>query len=413
MSALTVTARGQVTFWRRASLLLVAGIPSPAIPMSAKLSSLFFSTVRRAARLQSQALKRAVRVATKAAGKPPAKKPAARKAAPGKAGRPVKGSAAALSAPSHSAGALAPGGGSWQMLVHETTPTRTELLGRLSYGLYRPASTSLAGMPLVIMLHGCQQTAVDIAVGSRMNRLAARQGFVVAYPQQMPRVESTRCWRWFEPVAGKGLAEADAVADLARSLVRRYRLDAGRVYVAGLSAGAGMAALAALRHPGLFAAVAMHSGAVIAAARDTMSGVRTMRHGSEVDPVSLLASVSAFDASVSAFDGSPSGVPAIIVHGSRDRVVSARNAVQLAQQFCAVNGVAAARDTVLAKGTHREYERRDFRGDGRSVVRLCLVKELGHAWSGGDERVKFHSAKGPAASLLIWRFFEMHRRAPA
>jgi poly(3-hydroxybutyrate) depolymerase len=47
------------------------------------------------------------------------------------------------------------------------------------------------------------------------------------------------------------------------------------------------------------------------------------------------------------------------------------------------------------------------------VVRLCRVTELDHAWSGGDDAVPFHSARGPDASTMIWNFFEGHRRAAA
>lgn len=367
--------------------------------MAKKLSSLFLSTIRRATRLQAQVIEQAARAATK-----PAKRPKRKGGTKAKVDARAKQHSSATVRPKAGEHALAPGAGSWQNFVHETRATRTELLGRLAYALYRPAPGSLSGRPLVLMLHGCQQTPADFAQGSQMNRLASRENFVVAYPQQMRRVDSMRCWRWFRPTAGEGLAEADAIADLARALVRQYRLDAGRVYVAGLSAGAGMAALAALRHPDVFSAVAMHSGAVIGAAHDALSGVRAMRKASAGDPVALLAAAMHSG-------GSSAPVPAIILHGRRDRVVSERNAFQLAAQFCSVNGVAAATERVLAEGTHREYFRRDYVRAGRSIVRLCLLEEVGHAWSGGDGKVKFHAAKGPTASLLIWRFFSMHARA--
>ncbi|MGA3252202.1 MAG: esterase, partial [Paraburkholderia sp.] len=54
---------------------------------------------------------------------------------------------------------------------------------------------------------------------------------------------------------------------------------------------------------------------------------------------------------------------------------------------------------------------RDYVRGGRRVVRLCRVQALGHAWSGGDDAVPFHSSKGPDASALIWEFFRYQRRA--
>lgn len=333
------------------------------------------------------------------AGKP---RKITRKKAVKRPGRP------AGAAPAKPRAQTPPGGGKgrWQNFIHKTAPSRSELLGRLTYALYRPAEWAIAGRPLVIMLHGCQQTAADIAAGSRMNQLADRKGFVVAYPQQVKRVHALRCWRWFQPDEGHGLAEADAIADLAATLVSKHRLDATRVYIAGLSAGAGMAGLTMLRHPQIFAAVAMHSGVVLGAARNGTSGLQVMRKGSERDPLSLLAPLQASE---------PAALPrpALIVHGARDRAVSLTNAIQLAEQFSALNGTMSLKKGVYGVGTPREYTREDYLSGRRVVLRLCVVKEVGHAWSGGDERVKFSSEKGPNASLLMWQFFALHRRTPA
>jgi len=43
-------------------------------------------------------------------------------------------------------------------------------------------------------------------------------------------------------------------------------------------------------------------------------------------------------------------------------------------------------------------------------VRLCRVQGLGHAWSGGDDAVPFHSSKGPDATSLLWDFFRHQKR---
>lgn len=274
------------------------------------------------------------------------------------------------------------------------------LPGGLAYALYRPKGRSAAGSPLVIMLHGCKQTAQDFAQGSRMNRLADTKGFVVAYPQQSKRAQSMQCWRWFQPQAGQGFAEADAIASLARALVSKYRLDSTRIYIAGLSAGAGMAGLSVLRHPDLYAAIALHSGVALGSAHSPSAGLQAMRRGATGDPVTL----------AKALTKGVGRTPAIILHGSRDRIVSPRNATQLAQQFSALNEAVFVKESVLGRGTHREYRRQDFFQGGKVVVRLCTLKEVGHAWSGGDPKFKFHSKYGPSAAVLIWDFFDRHRR---
>ena len=392
--------------------------------MAQKLSSLFFSTAKRIARLQRQVLK----IASGAAVAKPRKQAARTKTGtPKEIGAKLAPGSLARTGSSPPASSIVPtGSGIWENFIHKTPPSHTELLGRLAYSLYRPSVRSIAGLPLVVMLHGCQQSAHEMALGSRMNRLADSKGFVVVYPQQAKRVQALRCWRWFQPDASHGFAEADAIAGLVRTLVARYKLDRSRVYVAGMSAGAGMAGLVALRHPGVFAAVAMHSGTVLGDAASPAAGLRTMRRGTLGDPASLLDPLLT--------DTKPFlGMPAIILQGERDHVVAPQNASQLAQQFVSLNWAAAGKPvldgnagngkplsaekpalapkvSVLAAGTSREYNRADFILGKKLLVRLCMIKRVGHAWSGGDVRLKFNAKEGPRACTLIWQFFEMHRR---
>ncbi len=362
--------------------------------MTKKLSDLFFSSVRRMARTQRKALKRLTKTARKVT-KTATSTGTAKRAATKRAGKAASGGSATVrgtEAGPHG------GKGKWQNFVHNTAAVRASAVGRLAYSLYSPEGHALPGLPLVIMLHGCQQTSFDFAAGTGMNALADKKGFMLAYPQQAKRAQALRCWRWFQPDGGHGLAEADAITDLARTLVRRFGLDSNRVYIAGMSAGAGMAALALLRHPDVFASGALHSGAVVGAAGNAAAGLQVMRKASSSDPSRLLTPLMrpaqhAFDRSV------------MIIHGERDNVVSPRNAAQLAEQFCDLTDAKTVKSTVLAQGTHREYVRQEFLNEKRVMVRLCLLKEVGHAWSGGDERFKFHSSKGPRASLLIWQFF--------
>ena len=108
------------------------------------------------------------------------------------------------------------------------------------------------------------------------------------------------------------------------------------------------------------------------------------------------------------------GMPAIVVQGEADAVVAPVNAEQLAVQLLRLNGLADARGVRQGVVSHEAfkdgYREQDYELDGSSVVRLCRVADLAHAWSGGDDVVPFHSSTGPDASALIWDFFESHRR---
>lgn len=289
--------------------------------------------------------------------------------------------------------------GEWLRATHvaPATPQRGER--ELPYGLYLPPDAKTAGMPLVVMLHGCKQSIDQFAEGTRMNLLADRHGFTVVYPEQPEHVHSHGCWHWYDARGQAGGGEADAVVSLVDTLVDEYGFDGSRVYVAGMSAGAGLAALLAVRAPRRFAAVALHSGPVFGEAHSGISALDVMRRGAREQPEALIADHVDLDAYP--------GMPAIVLQGDDDRVVAPVNGEQLAAQFARLNRLAEAAATDEQKDG---YAMREYRRAGRGVVRWCRVSGLDHAWSGGDDTVPFHSATGPDASAMIWSFFSGKRR---
>lgn len=305
--------------------------------------------------------------------------------------------------------------GAWESHRLGLAPLPGELVPQLSYRLYIPSgalSRTNGPMPVVVMLHGCRQTPEALAEGTRMNALAEREGFMVAYPQQPLRRSVHRCWQWFDLGAEEGGREAQAVAALIDELAARPDVRAGEIYLAGLSAGATMAALVALRYPEKVAAVGLHSGVVVGAADSPRAGLRAMEHGSATDPLVLLDAAGV----------TPRGptMPAIIMHGLEDKAVHPVNGRLLARQFLAYNGMddrlsvavpageAVGNDGAsLPRGNYREAR---FGRWNRDLVKLVEVAGLDHAWSGGDERVEYHSGTGPDASAMMWEFFRGHHR---
>jgi poly(hydroxyalkanoate) depolymerase family esterase len=358
--------------------------------MARSFTSLFFKAAKKLSKLQRAAMRMA---APKAARKrtTSARKAAAKPAPP--AATPRQPAAPSL------------GGGRW-----ESSRQFSDGAGRqLTFARYTPVSAPRAGMPLVVMLHGCRQTSLAFARGTRMNQWADAGGFMVLYPQQSMTRQVQRCWRWFQPDDQHGGAEADLIAALIRSEVARHGLDPERVYIAGLSAGAGMAALVALRHPALIAAVAMHSGPVVGDAHSAASGISTMRRGSLKPLLPLLEGVA--DPAVFRL-----GMPALILQGQLDPAVAPRNGKQLFEQFRALNDLRPEDvpvERVLGLGTDKAYRRVDLLRGRKTILRLCEITRLEHAWSGGDGSVKYHARGGPDASALVWRFFQGLRRTGA
>ena len=311
----------------------------------------------------------------------------------------------------------APLPGTWKLSYFSaTSPTGAASGKRMAYWLYLPsnASTVAVSLPLVVMLHGCQQTAPDFATATRMNQLAERKGFAVLYPQQSAASDAHRCWHWYKRAIQKGQGDVQVIADMITQVQQRHGLDASRTYAAGLSAGAALATILALRHPGLIAALGMHSAPVFGAADSAMSGYRVMQRGA----ASVVGEVAGEAARAVATARPPlGGMPAIVIHGDRDAVVRRINARQLGQQLQIINAAAITR----ADAAHQTYPART---GGRSPRRgyststhyagrkpqlvQCDISTLGHAWSGGDDSVSFSAREGPDASLMMWTFFSRH-----
>lgn len=307
--------------------------------------------------------------------------------------------------------------GKWESHRLKLAPLPGELVPQLSYSLYVPSRARRGPFPVVVMLHGCRQTPDDFSAGTRMNALAEREGFIVAYPQQPLRRQVLRCWQWFDLAAGEGGREAQAVSMLIDTLSERHDVRDDEIYLAGMSAGAAMAAVVALRYPEKVAAVGLHSGVVIGAADTPRSGLKAMQHGSASEPSWLLDAAGVTP-------GGPA-MPAIVFHGLADEAVHPVNGQLLARQFLAYNRLddRLAGSAVQVPLTRPEnddlgqialpsghYREARFGRWSQDLVRLVEVAGLGHAWSGGDEEYGYHSAIGPDASAMMWEFFRQHRR---
>ena len=256
--------------------------------------------------------------------------------------------------------------------------------------------------PLLVLIHGCKQTPEDIARGTRIAALADRMGCVVLLPSQKQSANPWGCWNWFEARTASGDGEAAIVAAQIRAVRRRYRIDRKRVCVAGMSAGGAMAAILGVRFPGLVSAVAVHSGIACGAAQSGMSALSVLKRGPEQD-VEAIAQAARGAALPQAVH-----VPLLAIQGDRDDVVAPAHATALVRQYLRLNGDDPGREpdaqSRVAHADGRVEVVREWRRDGRLVVRYVEVQGLAHAWSGGDATLDFNDAGPPDATALLGTF---------
>jgi poly(hydroxyalkanoate) depolymerase family esterase len=288
-----------------------------------------------------------------------------------------------------------------------TDGSYTNHAGTRNYKLYVPSGYTGQALPLVVMLHGCTQTPDDFAAGTRMNVLAERELFFVAYPQQAPSANQLKCWNWFQTTdQQRGHGEPSIIAGLTQEIVRNYHLDTRRVYVVGLSAGGAMAAILGITYPDLYAAVGVHSGLAYGTAYDLPSAHAAMQHGSST--------------ATRRFAGTRRGprvARAIVFHGDQDTTVHPCNGDQIVAQWRALHSEADKPETVRGAGLWvsvssgqvadgHAYTCSSYHDtNGRVVMEKWRVHGAGHGWSGGSAYGSFTDPKGPNASQEMLRFF--------
>ena len=266
--------------------------------------------------------------------------------------------------------------------------SHTEAGSSREYKLYVPPGYRGQALPLVVMLHGCTQDPDDFAAGTGMNDVALERDFFVLYPAQAPHANASRCWSWFKHNhQRRGRGEPALLAGMTRDVTKRYKIDAHRVYVAGLSAGGAMAAILGAEYLELFAAVGVHSGLPPGAATDIQSAFAAMKHGT------VTASTRRTP-------------PTIVFHGDQDATVHPVNGEQV---VAGCEGAAEPETERARSDNGRAYTRRIYRDPrGRVVAEHWSVHGAGHAWSGGSARGSYTDAKGPDATDEMLRFFFAH-----
>lgn len=254
--------------------------------------------------------------------------------------------------------------------------------------VYVPASVGARKVPLVLVLHGGFGDALTAREMSRMDAVADREGFVVAYPEGIDG-------HWNdgrEDQRGLGTADADDVGFL-RKLVdvleRRFEVDPERVYASGMSNGSMMCHRLAVEASDVFAAFMTVAGT---APRSVLEGTP------------------------------PRPVPMLIVHGTEDPLCDWDGDEQVASvaetvaEWVARNRCRTETTTRLPNVDPRDGTRviRTVHDGGRAPVVLLEVRGGGHSWPGGAEPRLPSSgvvSRDVSASEEGWAFFADKRLA--
>jgi poly(hydroxyalkanoate) depolymerase family esterase len=190
------------------------------------------------------------------------------------------------------------------------------------------------GAPLVVVLHGCGQTATLYDHGSGWSALADRHGFALLFPEQEQANNPNLCFNWFHASdVTRGEGEVLSIRQMVGQMIALHQLNRHRVYITGLSAGGAMTAAMLATYPEAFAGGAIIAGLPYGAADGVQQAFEAMHFVSERSPAEWGDLVRA---------ASPHRGPwphVQIWQGEADPIVREGNARELIKQWTNVHGV--------------------------------------------------------------------------
>lgn len=250
--------------------------------------------------------------------------------------------------------------------------------GQLKMHLYAPPGRS-KHRPLVVVLHGCTQTAAGFDDAAGWSALAERRDFLVLYPEQQRGNNRHLCFSWFDPAkTQRGRGEVESIREMIAYAITSCGADRKRIHICGLSAGGAMANAMLATHPELFKSGAILAGLPYGIANNLPEAVEAMSRGRVKDARQLGDLVRAASGrEESARKGRRESWPHISVwHGTADTVVRPINGGEIVKQWTNVLGLGdmTPREDTLGAATRRVWQKDE---GGASVVEYT-VPGLGH-----------------------------------
>ncbi|OCK57856.1 PHB depolymerase family esterase [Bradyrhizobium sp. LMTR 3] len=269
----------------------------------------------------------------------------------------------------------------------------------------------LPARALVVVLHGCGQTAAGYDFGTGWSTLAKRYGFALLMPEQQASNNANTCFNWFNPGdIARGRGEAASIRQMVARMVADHKLDSRHIFITGLSAGGAMTSVMLATYPDVFAGGAIIAGLPYGIASNVREALGGMMQSTS-RPAGKLGDL------VRKASKHRGPWPKVSVwHGSADRTVNPGNANEIVKQWLDVHSLPAA---PMSMGDVDGHPREVWwNEDGETVVESYTITDMAHGTplglAGNDERYGAEGAflieAGISSSYHIANFFGLTER---
>ena len=242
--------------------------------------------------------------------------------------------------------------------------------GNLRMFGYRPPS--LADNPaLVVVLHGCTQTAAGYDLGAGWSTLADRYGFALLLPEQQPSNNPNGCFNWFQPEhSRRDQGEPLSIRQMIEKSVVDLGIDRRQVFITGLSAGGAMTSNMLACYPEVFAGGAIVAGLPYGAATTVQQAFKSMYQSpsrSALEWADLVRKASSHRGPW----------PRVSVwHGNDDKTVIPSNALEILKQWTEIHGLPLAPSVkTRVDGFSREVW---INGAGDELIEAYTITNMAH-----------------------------------
>jgi len=259
---------------------------------------------------------------------------------------------------------------------------------------------------LVVVLHGCTQSAAGYDLGAGWSTLADRYGFALLLPEQQRSNNPNGCFNWFQRGdSERGHGEACSIRQMVNKMVSDHAINPACVFVTGLSAGGAMTSVMLATYPDVFAGGAIVAGLPYGAAINVQQAFETML---QCPP----RPAHAWGDLVRGASPHNGPWPRVSVwHGDGDATVIPSNAREIVKQWTNVHGLPVAPTAqTIVDGHPRQVW---VNSDGDELIESYTITNMAHgtplATGGADHECgaagPFLLEVGISSSYHIAKFF--------